>query len=342
MKRWVGFLFVCLASLVPTTAHGDTTATLLGPSATVLALGASQYSEIPHGAGSAQEQWLRGDLAASRSRCRFAPWYKPRFTWGGEGLRTGARCHRKGHPRPPAASSVRGIFDSDFSASGFDDEAAVGFNVIDSGPEKERMDALAARGLKGMVWLGDYSNTTCTFNESDDWIRSHVSAIAGNAGVGAYFITDEPDPAKCPNAPHQVKARSDLVKSIDARPPTFMVDYKVDQFKLWAGKTDILGLNHYPCSIENGCDYSKIDEQAAEANRLGIRYWGVLQAFGDDWYKVPTPEELHEQFVHWRGTAMEGYLVFAWRWPRDDSSLWLANHRELQSQLAVENGSSAP
>ena len=100
----------------------------------------------------------------------------------------------------------------------------------------------------------------------------------------------------------------------------------------------MLGLDHYPCSIENGCDYSKIDKQAAEADRLGVRYWGVIQAFGDDWYKMPTPEELHQQFVHWRATDMEGYLVFAWRSPSTDSSRWLANNPELQSQLAKENG----
>jgi hypothetical protein len=52
---------------------------------------------------------------------------------------------------------------------------------------------------------------------------------------------------------------------------------------------------------------------------------------------VPTPEELHQQFVHWRATNMEGYLVFAWRYPDDDPSLWLANNPALLAQLALEN-----
>lgn len=232
---------------------------------------------------------------------------------------------------------VRGILDRDLSATGFDHEARLGFNFIDSGPNQ--VDALAERGLKGFVWLGGYSNTTCTFNESDDWVRSRVEAIAGHPGVGAYFIDDEPDAAKCPSAPAQMEARSNLVESIDPEPPKFLVTYNVEQFRLFAGKVDVLGLNHYPCSIKHGCRWSMIDEQVAEADRLGLRYWGVIQAHGDDWYKVPTHAELHEQFVRWRATNMEGYLVFSWRWPRDDSSLWLANHPELQSQLAVENGS---
>ena len=234
--------------------------------------------------------------------------------------------------------AVRGVYDRDLSATGFDHEAAAGFNFIDSGPYKEQMDELAARGLKGFVWLGGYSNATCTFNNNRAWIRSHVSAIAGNPGVGAYLIDDEPDAAACPTAPAQIKARADLVKSIDPRPPTVIVTYKTDQLELFAGSVDIIGLDHYPCSIKNGCDYSKIDEQAAEADRLGIRYWGVIQAVGDDWYKLPTPGELHQQFVHWRKTNMEGYLVFAWRYPKDNPTRWLANSPGLRGALLQENG----
>ena len=241
----------------------------------------------------------------------------------------------------PAAPSyaIRGMYGRDFSASGFDTLRSLGFDVIDSNPYADSLDPLVSAGIKGFVWLGGYSNSTCSFNYSDDWVRSHVANVAGNPGVAAYFIDDEPDAVACPDAPAQIKARSDLVKSLDPGPPTFIVVYKVDQFKLWAGKVDVLGLDRYPCSIKNGCDYTKIDAEAAEADRLGVRYWGVIQAHGDDWYKVPTPDELHQEFVHWRATRMEGYLVFAWAWPSWDSSLWLANHPELQQQLAVENAS---
>jgi hypothetical protein len=233
---------------------------------------------------------------------------------------------------------VRGVYDKDLSATGFDDEAGTGFNFIDSGPDVGELDKLARRGLKGFVWLGGYSNSSCSFNERSAWVRSHVSGIAGHRGVGAYYIDDEPDASKCRRAPEQMKARSDLVKSIDPRPPTFLVSYKPGQLKLFAGKVDVLGLDRYPCSIAEGCDYSRIDAQAAEADRLGVRYWGVVQAYGDDFYKAPTPEELHEQFVHWRATRMEGYLVFAWRYPKDRPRKWLANTPALRRQLAVENG----
>jgi hypothetical protein len=246
----------------------------------------------------------------------------------------------RGPRRAPEAGGklpVRAIFDRDSSPTGFDDQAALGFTTFDSGPWPEEMDALAARGVQGFVWLGGYSNESCRFRESDDWVRTRVSAIAGHSAVAAYLIDDEPLAKECPTAPAQVKARAELVKSIDPAPPTFVVIYRVEELKLFAGTVDILAVDRYPCSIRNGCDFTKIDEAIAEVDRLGVRYWAVIQAHGDDWYRVPTADELHEQFVRWRASRMEGYFVFAWRWPDDEPSLWLENHPELQAQLAKEN-----
>jgi len=232
---------------------------------------------------------------------------------------------------------LRGIYSRDSSPTGFDDEAKLGFNMIDTAPQPAELRALQARGLHGFVWLGGYSNTTCQFNESDTWVRTHVRAIAGSRAIAGYFIDDEPDAALCPSAPTQVKSRSALVKSIDPGPPTFISSYQVDQFARFAHTTDIMALDHYPCTHSHGCDFSVIDQEAAEADRLGIRYWGVVQAHGDDWYRVPTPAELHQEFEHWRATRMEGYLVFAWRWPPGQPSLWLRDNQPLRAQLAAEN-----
>jgi acid phosphatase type 7 len=45
----------------------------------------SLNSEIDAGTGSPQEQWLRADLAANRSRCTAAYWHRPIFSSGGHG-----------------------------------------------------------------------------------------------------------------------------------------------------------------------------------------------------------------------------------------------------------------
>jgi hypothetical protein len=47
-------------------------------------------SEIAHGAGSTQEQWLRADLAAhAAATCVAAVWHRPRFSTGDHGSDTG-------------------------------------------------------------------------------------------------------------------------------------------------------------------------------------------------------------------------------------------------------------
>jgi hypothetical protein len=254
-------------------------------------------------------------------------------------------CSVASDPAPASSGerpgyALRGIFERDSSATGFDHEAAIGFNMIDSGPYRGELNALARRGLKGFIWLGGYSNDSCKFREGNRWVRTHVRAIRRHPAVAAYLIDDEPDAARCPRAPAQMRARAKLVRSIDRRRgrPTFLVIYRGEQLARFAGTVDVLAIDKYPCSHKFGCVYSKIDRIAARADRLGIRYWGVIQAHADDWYKLPTPEELHEIFARWRATNMRGYLVFSWAWPPDDTSLWLANHPELQQQLAIENG----
>jgi hypothetical protein len=49
-------------------------------------------SEIAQGTGSAQEQWLRADLAANPSVCTLAYWHKPRFSSGQHGNNTGSQA----------------------------------------------------------------------------------------------------------------------------------------------------------------------------------------------------------------------------------------------------------
>jgi hypothetical protein len=48
-------------------------------------------SEIDHDAGSAQEQWLRADLAAHQNGCTLAYWHRPRFSSGKHGNSSGVQ-----------------------------------------------------------------------------------------------------------------------------------------------------------------------------------------------------------------------------------------------------------
>jgi hypothetical protein len=238
---------------------------------------------------------------------------------------------------------------------GFGHIAADGFNLIDSGPGD--VDDLTG-SLKGLVWVGDYDNSTCSWEVSDADLTSIVRAHASDPKVGAWFISDEPDPYACPGAYAQHAARSALIHSLDPDTPTLIVvdsnsaEQTLGQIPHWKGAADVIGLDPYTCWQGESCHLEWIDAVANAATAAGENYWGVVQGFGDPAgggftmctttsgcgkSRLPTPAEIHEQFQHWRASAMTGYLVFAWRWPSGHPELWLANQPALQQQFAVEN-----
>ena len=232
----------------------------------------------------------------------------------------------------------RGCFSRDSSPTGFDAIVAAGFTVIDTGTDPTAVNALPD-GRRALVWLGNYDNTTCTWERSDDWVVAHVAPLAGNPKVAAYNLADEPRVWDCPSAPQDLAARSALVKSLDPGTPTFaviMAHWPENPYAPYVGTVDIIGADRYPCSWAKGCVFTDIDETIGLLETAKVpRYWAIVQAFADSFYRWPTAEELHEEFRQWRASSMEGYIVFSWAYGGDT----LANHPDLVNALTTENGS---
>jgi hypothetical protein len=64
----------------------------------------SLNSEIPVGAGSAQETWLKADLAANAGKCILAYWHQPR--WSSSSTH-GSKCHLRPAVARPAQRECR-------------------------------------------------------------------------------------------------------------------------------------------------------------------------------------------------------------------------------------------
>jgi len=116
------------------------------------------------------------------------------------------------------APPYRFLYDSDSAPAKV---ASYGWNLIDVG-SRWSADQLQ-RGAKGLVWVGDYDNSNCAWEVSNPTLTKEVKAAVRDAKVFGYFISDEPNPYACPNAPAQHKARSDLIHSIDPAKPTVIV-----------------------------------------------------------------------------------------------------------------------
>ncbi|HYP22728.1 MAG TPA: hypothetical protein VEV43_04070, partial [Actinomycetota bacterium] len=214
---------------------------------------------------------------------------------------------------------VRGVYGRDSSATGTSTLRATGFNAVTVQPWRDHLDALAAQGMGGVVWLFGYNNDTCSFDRDEAWVRQTVGAIAGHPAITAYNVADEPNFRQCPDSPQEIAARARLVKSLDPANPTYVVVAAWDgregfPYQHFAGTTDIMGLDVYPCSHSmTSCKYADIDSAVEEAVKDGVtRYWAILQDFSDAWYRQPTAAELERQFDHWARSGMEGYFLYHW------------------------------
>ena len=240
------------------------------------------------------------------------------------------------------APPLRYIYDDNSASAGY------GFNLMDVGG-KAGSDATPS-GTRGLIWLGNYDNSTCQFQVSDAQVQSDLAGAAGDSKIAGYFLADEPDPSACPNAPAQIAARSQLVHKADTDPShfTFMVmdsnsgSASLNQVPLWEGVTDYVGLDPYPCYQNHPCTFSWIDQIISAANSAGLNYWGVVQAFDDSTWRWPTADELTHMLNQWAASNETGYGVFAWTWSANNLTSQPSLLSVLQKFNATASSAATP
>jgi chitodextrinase len=252
-------------------------------------------------------------------------------------------------PAPqPGAPKYRYIYNSGSDTAIAQD----GWNLYDVS-SKSVADALPA-GTQSLYWVGDYNNSTCSWEMSDSAVTSEVQQMVGDSKIFGYFISDEPNPYACPNAPAQHKARTALIHSIDpAKQVVIVLDSNgfsgratqdaLDQIPLWKGTADVIGLDPYPCYQGGACDYTWIDRTIAAADAAGIPYWGVVQAFDDSSWRWPTAAEEQHMLTQWGNSHEGGYMTFAWTWAGNNLSSQPALLDTLkQFNSGTSGGSTSP
>ena len=218
----------------------------------------------------------------------------------------------------PGSFFPKGLFR--FGGTDYSNMTGAGFNAVTDGTDPGTLNTLGANGLEGLAWLGQYVNSSCSWELSDAEVASLVDSIKGNPNLLAYQVGDEPNQLSCPQAPQQFAARTALIHLHDPHGLTYTTS---DEFNdpsqtpttsAFAGSVDILGFDIYPCfQGKTSCDFSMIDRAVPVIQSLHLpRWWAVVQDFQDSNWRWPTPTELTEEFNRWSNSGMTGYLVFAW------------------------------
>ena len=237
--------------------------------------------------------------------------------------------------------------------------AAAGFNLADVSSQSA-LNALP-EGMKGVYWLGNGYNLKCSWRLSDKQISDAVRAIKDNPKFsGIYYISDEPHPAVCPDAPQRLAERSALIRSLDSRAKTFAVvlngSSAPTEFAQMKDSADYIGIDPYPCNFRNeltGCNYAALRERIDQALAAGIPSTSIVPVFqtfgqgcseGDKQYWLPTVEQLHAILARWDQLTPRPPLEVSYSWGRQEEwacpSLADASggaHPDLQSVMKARN-----
>jgi len=199
--------------------------------------------------------------------------------------------------------------------------ASAGFNLADVNSLSELR--VLPEGMKAVYWLGSgYKGNKggCSWQLSDTQVSAIVAAIKDNPKFsGIYYISDEPHPALCPDAPQRLAERTALIHSLDPRGRTFVVVLNSStaptEFAQLKDAADYIGIDPYPCNVKNeltGCTYAALRERIDQALKAGIpstRIVPIFQTFGQvctstarkysPYYRLPTVAETEAMLAIW-------------------------------------------
>jgi hypothetical protein len=236
---------------------------------------------------------------------------------------------------PPPTATIKGYYDQGSNQlSGWSSYKQYGFNTMLASVNDTLLSQLHSNSASG--WIQPNIWTGCGFEYSQSQALSWTAAAVATGGVSGFYIADEPSLSGCSTAASQLASWTATLHANFPGIPTIIATYNSSELTDFAHSADEFALDTYPCQYGNGCNYSWITSLAASADQLGLKYVGVVQAFGGDGhYDLPTASQLQQMFNTWKATKELGYLVYAFSAAGEPSSTWLQNHPELLSVIAA-------
>jgi hypothetical protein len=277
---------------------------------------------------------LERSPAAHRPKKKHKPATTPKNT-GGTPTTTGSTTTSTTPVTTPPAGSIRGYYDQGSNQlSEWNSYKSYGFNLVMAGMNTNLLDQVKADGAS--AWVQPNIWNGCSYEYSTSQALTYAKQAVATGAVSGFYVADEPSVSGCPSAPSQIASWTATLHANFPGIPTVIAAYDSTALADFANSADEFALDTYPCQYGNGCDYSWITSLAAAADKLGLKYVGVPQAFGGDGhYDLPTASQLQQIIRTWQATKELGYVVYAFSAVGMPSSTWLQNDPALLSTIAA-------
>jgi hypothetical protein len=243
-------------------------------------------------------------------------------------------------PAPaPSSGQMHGYYDQGANIpANWETYSKYGFNsLIADFSSMSFLSQLAAAGKKVWIAPDHWNQGSCSFAYSDSQAATWAKQAAATGAIAAFYLADEPSTSGCPNAVATVAARSALYHQAAPGIPTVIAVYDSSDLTAFAKAGDQFALDYYPCQY-GSCNMAGITQLAAAADKLGLTYYGVPQAFGgDSHYTLPTASQLKTIIDTWKATKEHGYFVYAFSAVGESSGNFVQNHPDLMSVIQQEN-----
>ena len=196
-------------------------------------------------------------------------------------------------------------------------------NIADT-DGRETLDACERAGIRYIVCLSGYYGSMLgdqaeTVRVHRDYVRKVVEKYRNHPAVLAWYIGDELARTHAP----LLKTRHELIHSLDADHPTWIVQNRVETVRPLINGYDVIGMDPYPVGTDRPVSLASDWALGARREMYDFRpMWQVVQAFDwknygplgfiEDDAKMPTRAELESMTWQAIASGANGLIYYSY------------------------------
>ncbi|MEW2358032.1 hypothetical protein [Spirillospora sp. NPDC029432] len=232
----------------------------------------------------------------------------------------------------------------------------LGYDLVDVKPDPSSVEGVPD-GMRAMLWVGNFTCEPFEYSYAD--FAAAVRRLARHPKVYGWYLSDEPNPRRCPEIADEIRRRADLIEREAPGQISFisLTDWPMRAVTPEKVNVDLVGLDPYPCKgsarTRSRCDIGAIDRMVRMADAAGIPRRLVVPVFqtfgqrcstGDKQYWLPTEDQMRQILHRWDRLVPNPPMDIAYSWGHQGR--WACptlkdaaggGHPDLQSIMKARN-----